>query len=101
MTIDDIIATAVSHLRTLPEGTEISTSEALAAACGCDFDPEGEYLVGGVQIDFMGMFELDKNIRKAARKAGLVLDDSAYAGMELGLPFNIPYIVKRRRGKRT
>ena len=79
MTIDDIIAAAVSHLRSLPDGTEISTSEALAAACGFNIDPEGEYLVGDVQIDFKGMFELDQNIRKAARKAGLALDDSAYA----------------------
>lgn len=101
MTIDDIIAAAVSHLRSLPDGTEISTSEALAAACGFNFDPEGECLVGDVQIDFKGMFELDQDIRKAARKAGLALDDSAYADMVLGLPFNIPYIVKKRRGKHT
>ena len=101
MTIDDIIAAAVSHLRSLPDGTEISTSEALAAACGFNFDPEGEYLVGDVQIDFKGMFELDQDIRKAARKAGLALDDSAYAYMVLVLPFNIPYIVKKRRGKHT
>ena len=46
MTIDEIIAQIVAYLKTLPDGTEIATSDALKASCGFDFDPNGEYLVG-------------------------------------------------------
>ena len=33
-------------MKTLPDGTEIATSDALKASYGFDFDPNGEYLVG-------------------------------------------------------
>lgn len=75
MTIDEIIAQTVAYLKTLPDGTEIATSDALKASCGFDFDPNGEYLVGNTPVDFEGMFSLDRDIRKAARKAGLKIDD--------------------------
>jgi hypothetical protein len=96
MTIDEIIAQTVAYLKTLPDGTEIATSDALKASCGFDFDPNGEYLVGNTPVDFEGMFSLDRDIRKAARKAGLKIDDSLYADQVVGLLFNVPYIVKKR-----
>ena len=96
MTIEEIIAQVVGYLRTLPDGTEIATSDALKASCGFDFDPNGEYLVGNTPVDFVGMFDLDRDIRKAARKAGMKIDDSLYADQVVGLPFNVPYIVKKR-----
>ena len=97
MTIDEIISTAVAYLKTLPDGTEISTSEALKASCGFDYDPNGEYLVGNTPVDFEGMFALDRDIRKAARKAGMKIDDSLYADQEVGLLFNVPYCVSKRK----
>ena len=96
MTIDEIIAQTVAYLKTLPDGTEIATSDALKASCGFDLDPNGEYLVGNTPVDFEGMFSLDRDIRKAARKAGLKIDDSLYADQVVGLLFNVPYIVKKR-----
>ena len=96
MTIDEIIAQTVAYLKTLPDGTEIATSDALKASCGFDYDPNGEYLVGNTPVDFEGMFALDRDIRKAARKAGLIIDDSLYADQVVGLLFNVPYIVKKR-----
>ena len=96
MTIDEIIAQTVAYLKTLPDGTEIATSDALKASCGFDYDPNGEYLVGNTPVDFEGMFALDRDIRKAARKAGLIIDDSLYAEQVVGLLFNVPYIVKKR-----
>ena len=96
MTIDEIIAQTVAYLKTLPDGTEIATSDALKASCGFDYDPNGEYLVGNTPVDFEGMFALDRDIRKAARKAGLKIDDSLYADQVVGLLFNVPYIVKKR-----
>lgn len=96
MTIDEIIAQTVAYLKTLPDGTEIATSDALKASCGFDFDPNGEYLVGNTPVDFKGMFDLDRDIRKAARRAGLKIDDSLYADQVVGLLFNVPFIVKKR-----
>lgn len=101
MTIEEIIAQAVSYLKTLPDGTEISTSEALKASCGFDYDPNGEYLVGNTPVDFKGMFELDRDIRKAARKAGMKIDDSLYSDQVVGLPFNVPYLVSKRQKRPT
>lgn len=97
MTIEEIIAQAVSYLKTLPDGTEISTSEALKASCGFDYDPNGEYLVGNTPVDFKGMFDLDRDIRKAARKAGMKIDDSLYVDQVVGLLFNVPFLVSKKR----
>lgn len=97
MTIEEIISTAVVYLKSLPDGTEISTSEALKATCGFDYDPNGEYLVGSTPVDFEGMFALDRDIRKAARKAGMKVDDSLYADQVVGLLFNVPYSVSKRK----
>ncbi len=86
MANDEIIAQTVAYLKTLPDGTEIATSDALKASCGFDYDPNGEYLVGNTPVDFEGMFALDRDIRKAARKAGLKIDDSL---LTLVLPVSV------------
>ena len=96
MTTNEVISSVVDYFSSLSEDTEISTSEALKKTCGFDFDPEGEFLVAGQPVDFHGMFELDHDIRKAARKAGIVIDESLYEGMATGLPFHVPYIVKKQ-----
>ena len=51
MTIDEITAQTVAYLKTLPDGTEMATSDALKASCGFDFDPNGEHLVGNTPVD--------------------------------------------------
>lgn len=91
---NDIIPKVIEYFSSLNEDTEISTSEALKIVHGFDQDESGEYLVGGKQVEFEDMFKLDLKIRKAARKAGIIIDDSLYADMDTGLPFHIPYIVK-------
>lgn len=55
VTIEEIISTAVAYLKTLPDGTEISASEALKATCRFDYDPNGEFLVGNTPADFEEM----------------------------------------------
>lgn len=97
MTIDEIISTAVAYLKSLADETEISTSEALKASCRFDYDPDGEYLVGDTPVDFEGMFALDRDIRKAARKAGLKVDDYLYMDQVVGLLFNVPYRVSKKK----
>ena len=95
--MNDVVLKVIEYFTTLDEDTEISTSEALKIVLGFDQDETGEYLVGGEQVEFEEMFKLDLEIRKAARKAGMIIDDSLYADMVTGLPFHIPYLVKKRK----
>ena len=97
MTIEEMISAAVAYLKTLPDGTEISTSEALKASCGFDYDPDGEYLVGNTPVGFEEMFALDRDVRKAARKAGMKVDDTLYMDQVVGLLFNVPYRISKRK----
>lgn len=86
----------VDYYSSFTEDTEICTSEALKRVCGFEQDSSGEYKVAGELMEFENMFKLDYEVRKAARKAGMVIDDSLYANMVTGLPFHIPYIVKNK-----
>ena len=94
---NDIIKKVIEYFISFNKDMEISTSEALKIVIGFGQDEAGEYLVGGEQIEFEDMFKLDLEIRKAARKAGMIIDDSLYADMVTGLPFHIPYLVKKRK----
>lgn len=40
--------------------------------------------------------EIDAKVHKLAKKRGLILDDSKYDGMATGLPFHIPFVVRRK-----
>lgn len=93
---NDIIPKVIEYFASVDEDIEISTSEALKIVFGFSQDAFGEYLIGGERIEFEEMFKLDLEIRKAARKAGMIIDDSLYADMVTGLPFHIPYIVKQK-----
>lgn len=93
---NEAICKVVDYFSSLSEDIEISTSEALKRVYGFAQDETGEYLVGGEHIEFEDMFKLDVEIRKEARKAGMIIDDSLYADMVTGLPFHIPYIVKHK-----
>lgn len=96
MTMNSIITMIVEYYSSFTEDTEICTSEALKRVCGFEQDSTGEYLIAGEIMEFDNMFKLDYEVRKEARKAGMVIDDSLYADMVTGLPFHIPYIVKNK-----
>ena len=99
MTIEDTINGAVEYLKSLQDQTEISTSEALAATCGFEYYPDGEFLVGDIPVGFNGILGIDMKIRKAAQKARLVIDESLYADMATGLTFHVPFLVSKRKRK--
>lgn len=86
----------VEYLLTLPEGTEISTSEAADAVFGCTFTEDGEYKFGETIVTFEEYFDIHHAVHKKAKKKGLILDDSKYDDMVVGLLFNIPYVIKRK-----
>ena len=92
----DIVLKAVAYLHGLDSSTEITTCRVLDEAFGFREDKNGKYRIGESVLSFVDLLDLDLEIRKAAKKSGLLLDDSKYAGMDVGLPFHIPYIVKKK-----
>ena len=82
--INKIVEMVVAYLVSLPVGTEITTREATKQVYGL----EG--------VEDMELCEIDNQVRKTAKKVGLILDDSKYNDYIVGLIFNIPFIVKRR-----
>ena len=95
-----VVDAIVAKLKEVPEGTETSTSQVVEMIYGKTDFTEREYDYGAVAFSFEEYFEVDDQVRRQAKKAGLFLDDSPWAGMELGLPFHFPHLVKRKGGKR-
>ena len=96
---NEIASGIVDYLLTLQEGTEISTMEAIEKLYEFEVTAESEYKVAGESIADMTLFAIDRDIRRMARKKGIVLDSSKYEGMPMGMPFAIPYVI-RKGGKR-
>lgn len=82
----DVAEALLELLEELPEGEDARTSAYVEPACarlGVTEEPTFDELFG---VDFI--------VRRRAAAHGLELDGSAYAGMVMGLPFNIPYVVR-------
>lgn len=94
--VDDIVA----KLKELPEGTETSTLQVLKMIYGKMDITEREYDYGAVAFNFEEFFEVDSQVRKQAKKAGLFLDGSPWEDTVMGLQFLFPYLVKRKGGQR-
>jgi hypothetical protein len=61
---------------------------------------ESEYDYGAVAFNFKEYFDVNAQVRRQAKKAGLFLDGSPWEDTAMGLPFHYPYLVKRKGGKR-
>ena len=85
----------VAKLEELPDGTETSTAQVVEMLYGNMNFTEREYDYGEVAFSFEEYFEVDSRVRKQAEEAKLLLDDTPWAGMVLGLPFHYPYIVRK------
>lgn len=94
-----LVDAILMELSKLPDGTDISTSDALDRAFQYQTYDDGVYFYNGFQIDISDFFEIDLRVRKQAHIHNLILDNSKSAGMVLGLPFHIPYTVKHKKLK--
>lgn len=95
-----VVDAIVAKLKELPEGTETSTSQVVEMIYGKMDFTEREYDYVAVAFSFEEYFELDAQVRRQAKKAGLFLDGSPWEGTVMGLPFHYPYLVKRKGGQR-
>ncbi len=93
-----VVDVIVAKLKELPEGTETSTSQVVEMIYGKMDFTEREYDYGAVAFSFEEYFEVDSQVRKQAKKAGLFLDGSPREDTVMGLPFHCPYLVKRKGG---
>ena len=91
-----IVLKAVEYLHTLDTDTEITTCQLLDCIFGLREEHGGKYWVGTSCLSMADMFEIDSGIRKEAVKSGLMIDTSKYENAVMGLPFHIPYGVKKK-----
>lgn len=94
--MNNIVSEIVDVLLSLPEGTELATSDVIEQLYGHKYLTCGEYEIRGKMYCFEDFFEIDARVHKQAKKRGLILDDSKYADMATGLPFHIPFVVRRK-----
>jgi len=94
-----VVDAIVAKLKELPDGTETSTSQVVEMLYGKMKFTENEYDYGAVAFSFEEYFEVDEQVRRQAKKAGLILDGSPWEDTVMGLPFHYPYLVNRKGGK--
>ena len=87
--IDDIVETLIEELREMQNGTEATIAQ-LVSKCG--------YGARQLERDDQ-MLTIYSELLKAARKAHITLDWSEYKDMVVGLPYNIPFVVKNTRAQ--
>ena len=83
------------YLHTLPNGTEITTEEAMQQACANQETPIY------TNWDLYEWHDLHHAIWHRAARCGLKLDDSRYADQCVGLFHRIPYVVTNKRRNNT
>ncbi|MDD7772341.1 MAG: hypothetical protein PT958_06245 [Firmicutes bacterium] len=93
--MNKIVSEIVDVLLSLPEETELATSDIIKQLYGHEYLTCGDYEIHGEMYGFKDFFEIDSRVHKLAKKKGLILDDSKYDGMATGLPFHIPFVVRR------
>ena len=79
----DIVTKAIAYLHTLKNGARITTFQLLEH-------------IGQNDLTTGDLLALDSAIKKAARDSGLIMRDFGDGDMDVGLPFHIPFTVKRK-----
>lgn len=79
----DIVTRAIAYLRTLKNGARITTFQLLEH-------------IGQNDLTTGDLLALDSAIKKAAWDSGLIMGDFGDGDMDVGLPFDIPFTVKRK-----
>ena len=81
-----ILEKMVEFIKGVDDGAEYSTTEILKEL-GINYEGADTY----------DLFELDYQLKKEVRKHKIKLDSSKYNDMVVGTPFNIPYVVRKKK----
>ena len=76
----------IEFIKGVEDGAEYSTTEILKEL-GINYD----------EADTYDLFELDYQLKKEVRKNKIKLDSSAFEGMVVGLPYNIPFVINKKK----
>lgn len=87
MQTKELVQRTTDYILGLPDKTDITMYQAVMRAC-----PEAES-----EITDTVLFELHDAVLTAVEKTGTVLDFSAHDGLVEGLPFNLDFIVRKKR----
>ena len=98
--VEKISEELLNYIETLPNGKEISTGEAFSKVFGVDCFLNCRCSLGELLIENINFFEIDDAVKLKATQRNLILDSSKYAYQPMGLPFNIPYVIKKRKASR-
>lgn len=87
MTYEEVVQRTTEYILSLPDKSKLTMGEALYASCP------------GEEIDFINPLRFDHldDVVAAVEKTGVVLDFSAHDGLVEGLPFNLDFIVWKKR----
>jgi len=91
-----LVDAVLKELGNLPDGTETSTSECLDRLFTYKTYKDAIYHFETCEVSTDEFFEIDRLVRMNAKKEGLIVDDSKHAGMALGLPFHIPFTIRKK-----
>lgn len=84
--MEEILGKMIEFIKGVEDGAEYSTTEILKEL-GINYE----------EADTYDLFELDYQLKKEARKHKIILDSSKYNDMVVGTPFNIPYVVRKKK----
>ena len=93
-----IAQSLLEKIKTLPDGTEISTSQLVDSIYAYQTYTDGIYKYEGMSLNTEDYFELDRLLYELAKQEDIQLDSSKYAGIPLGLPFNIGFVIRHKKG---
>ena len=82
--VEETVIKVVELIKTLPSGTETTTAILTGEVLGKEF-------VNNEPIELM---EINQRIFEECEKINITLDNSEYNDSIVGLPYNIPFIVR-------
>ena len=90
-TVDELIDRLILKLKSLPEGTETSTSDLIYMVC----DFKGDPMNREIDLSLDDLFDIDEKLRRMAIKNGLYLDCSKDSEHRMSLPFDQKYEIRK------
>ena len=84
--MEEILEKMIEFIKGVEDGAEYSTTEIL-----------NELGINYEEVDTYDLFELDYQLKKEVRKHRIILDSSKYKNLVVGTPFNIPYVVRKKK----
>lgn len=84
--MEESLGKMIEFIKGVEDGAEYSTTEIL-----------NELGINYEETDTYDLFELDYQLKKEARKHKIILDSSKYKNLVVGTPFNIPYVVRKKK----